>query len=77
MTTQDKGKVAEALPEVGGISAEAIGTAKAMIGIRLRIEEYIRDASLGALINFVNGIGDDTTLFSGTWNTPNPPSTER
>ena len=56
-------QVAETLPEVEDISPEAIEKAKAMIGMRLRTEQFTRDASLGALINFANGIGDANPLF--------------
>ncbi|MGH8058801.1 MAG: FAS1-like dehydratase domain-containing protein, partial [Candidatus Entotheonellia bacterium] len=56
-------QVVETLPEVEEISDEAIANAKAMIGMRLRTEQYVRDASLGALLNFVNGIGDTNPLF--------------
>ncbi len=64
MSQQDeRNRVTETLPEVDGISDEAIAKAKAMIGMRLRTEQYTRDASLGALINFVNGIGDANPLF--------------
>ncbi|MDP6549755.1 MAG: MaoC family dehydratase N-terminal domain-containing protein [Dehalococcoidia bacterium] len=64
MTQQDeRSKVVETLPEVDGISEEAVANAKAMIGMRLRTEQFTRDASLGALLNFVNGIGDANPLF--------------
>jgi acyl dehydratase len=56
-------QVVETLPEVEEISDEAVANAKAMIGMRLRTEQYVRDASLGALLNFVNGIGDTNPLF--------------
>ena len=64
MTQRDeRSRVTDTLPEVDAISDEAIAKAKAMIGMRLRTEQYTRDASLGALINFVNGIGDANPLF--------------
>ena len=56
-------QVVETLPEVEDISDEAVAKAKAMIGMRLRTEQYVRDASLGALLNFANGIGDTNPLF--------------
>ena len=56
-------QVVETLPEVEDISREAIEKAKDMIGMRLRTEQFTRDASLGALINFANGIGDANPLF--------------
>ena len=63
--TQDKQRqaVVESLPEVEGITDAAIADAKAMIGTRLRTEEYIRDASLAALETFSNSIGDLNPLF--------------
>ena len=64
MTQQDQQQqVVDTLPEVSGISDEALQRAKDMIGMRLRTEQFVRDASLGALINFVNGIGDSNPLF--------------
>ena len=64
MTQPDQQQqVVDTLPEVDGISDEALARAKAMIGMRLRTEQFVRDASLGALINFVNGIGDSNPLF--------------
>ena len=64
MAQQDeRSQVVETLPEVDGISEEAVAAAKAMIGMRLRTEQFTRDASLGALLNFVNGIGDANPLF--------------
>ena len=59
----ERQQVVDTLPEVEGISDEAVANAKAMIGMRLRTEQFVRDASLGALINFVNGIGDANPLF--------------
>ena len=59
----ERERVAETLPEVDGISPEAIARAKAMIGARLRTENFVRDASLGAMLNFVNGIGDTNPIF--------------
>ena len=56
-------RVVDTLPEVQEISNEAVAKAKAMIGMRLRTEQYVREASLGALLNFVNGIGDTNPLF--------------
>ena len=65
MTSQnERERVVETLPEVeGGISPEAIARARAMIGMRMRTENFVRDASLGALLNFVNGIGDTNPIF--------------
>ena len=64
MTRRDEQqRVTDTLPEVDGISNEAIANAKAMIGTRLRTENFVRDASMGALLNFVNGIGDTNPIF--------------
>ncbi|MCI0799201.1 MAG: MaoC family dehydratase N-terminal domain-containing protein, partial [Chloroflexi bacterium] len=64
MTRQtEQQRVTETLPEVESISPEAIAKAKAMIGMRLRTENFTRDASVGALLNFVNGIGDANPIF--------------
>ena len=62
-TDNERQQVAETLPEVEDISQESIDRAKAMIGMRLRTEQFTRDASLGAMINFANGIGDANPLF--------------
>ena len=64
MATKDEQQlVTDTLPEVEGITAEAIANAKAMIGTRLRTENFIRDASIGSMLNFVNGIGDSNPIF--------------
>ena len=64
MARQDEHqRVMETLPEVDAITPEAIAKAKEMIGARLRTENFVRDASLGALLNFVNGIGDSNPIF--------------
>ena len=63
MPTDEQQQVVETLPEVEDISREAIEKARDMIGMRLRTEQFTRDASLGALINFSNGIGDANPLF--------------
>ena len=34
-----------------------------MIGMRLRTENFVRDASVGSMLNFVNGIGDSNPMF--------------
>ncbi|MQG28090.1 MAG: acyl dehydratase, partial [SAR202 cluster bacterium] len=56
-------RVTQTLPEVEGITAESIAAAKAMIGMRLRTENFVRDASVGSMLNFVNGIGDSNPMF--------------
>ncbi len=46
MARQDEQqRITETLPEVEGITSEAIANAKAMIGARLRTENFVRDAS--------------------------------
>ena len=47
----------------GGISDEALAAARAMIGVRMRTEQYVRQANLDTMLNFVNGIGDANPLF--------------
>ena len=51
MTQERQEQVVQTLPEVDGISDDAVSKAKAMVGTRLRTEQYVRDASLGALLN--------------------------
>jgi acyl dehydratase len=65
MTQQEtQQQVVETLPEVeGGISDEALAAARAMIGVRMRTEQYVRQANLDTMLNFVNGIGDANPLF--------------
>ena len=61
---QSQQQVVETLPEVeGGISDEALAAARAMIGVRMRTEQYVRQANLDTMLNFVNGIGDANPLF--------------
>ena len=61
---QAQQQVVETLPEVeGGISDEALAAARAMIGVRMRTEQYVRQATLDTMLNFVNGIGDANPLF--------------
>ena len=47
----------------GKITDEAIAEARAMIGMKLRPEQYLRDASDDIIINFANGIGDRNPLY--------------
>ena len=61
-TKDEQQRVMETLPEVEGITPEMIANAKAMIGTRLRTENFIRDASVGSMINFVNVIGDSNPI---------------
>ena len=45
------------------ITDEAIAKAKTMIGVKLRTEQYLRDASIDTIANFSNGIGDLNPLY--------------
>lgn len=47
----------------GLITPEALAAARAMIGLKLRPEQYLRDASVDTITNFSNGIGDLNPLF--------------
>jgi acyl dehydratase len=47
----------------GRITDEAMAAARALIGCKLRPEQYLRDASADSLIIFANGIGDLNPLF--------------
>ena len=76
MTRQDEQqRVTETLPEVEGISADAIARAKAMIGSRLRTENFVRDASLGRAAQLRQRHRRHQPHFFGTKNTPPTPST--
>jgi acyl dehydratase len=50
-------------PVQGRITDESIAEAKKMIGVKLRTEQYLRDASVDTITNFVNGIGDLNPLY--------------
>lgn len=47
----------------GKITDEALAAARALIGCKLRPEQYLRDASVDSIIIFGNGIGDLNPLF--------------
>lgn len=47
----------------GLITDEALAAAREMIGLKLRPEQYLRDASMDTITNFSNGIGDLNPLF--------------
>ena len=47
----------------GLITPETFAAARAMIGLKLRPEQYLRDASVDTITNFSNGIGDLNPLF--------------
>ncbi|MCC7487475.1 MAG: MaoC family dehydratase N-terminal domain-containing protein [Burkholderiales bacterium] len=47
----------------GTITPEALAAARALIGRKLRPEQYLRDASVDSLTIFANGIGDLNPLF--------------
>ena len=51
-------------PVQGRITDEAIASAKALIGMRLRPEgPYLQDVTLGTIRNFCNGVGDLNPLY--------------
>lgn len=50
------------LPE-GKITQEALEELRAMVGIELRPERYIREATIDTITNYVNGIGDLNPLY--------------
>lgn len=54
--------IADEAPE-GKITDAAMAAARALIGCKLRPEQYLRDASVDSLIIFANGIGDLNPLF--------------
>ena len=47
----------------GKITDEAMAAARALVGAKLRPEQYLRDASVDSIIIFSNGIGDLNPLF--------------
>lgn len=55
-------KITEEAPE-GKINDESIAAARALIGRKLRPEQYLRDASVDSVTIFCNGIGDLNPLF--------------
>ncbi len=58
-----KKKIISDKPIENLITDEAIANAKAMIGIKLRTEQYLRDASVDTITNFSSGIGDLNPLY--------------
>lgn len=58
----DTSEISHDAPE-GLITPEAMAAARAMIGLKLRPEQYLRDASVDTITNFSNGIGDINPLF--------------
>ncbi|MBI4182369.1 MAG: MaoC family dehydratase N-terminal domain-containing protein [Proteobacteria bacterium] len=55
-------EIREAAAE-GRITEEALAAVRAMIGTKLRPEQYLRDASVDTITNFANGIGDLNPLY--------------
>jgi len=47
----------------GKINEESMAAARALVGAKLRPEQYLRDASTDAIIIFANGIGDLNPLY--------------
>jgi acyl dehydratase len=58
----DTSEISHDAPE-GLITKEAMAAARAMIGLKLRPEQFLRDASVDTITNFSNGIGDLNPLF--------------
>jgi|ERR1022692_1481818 acyl dehydratase len=54
--------ITEEAPE-GKISEASMAAARALIGSKLRPEQYLRDASVDSMTIFANGIGDLNPLF--------------
>lgn len=59
---RDTSDISREAPE-GLITPEAMAAARALIGLKLRPEQYLRDASVDTITNFSNGIGDLNPLF--------------
>lgn len=55
-------KISDAAPE-GKLNDEAFAKARAMIGSKLRPEQFLRDTSLDTMTNFCNATGDLNPLF--------------
>src|ERR1700692_4495208 len=47
----------------GRITDESLAAARALIGVKLRPEQFLRDASVDSITIFSNGIGDMNPLF--------------
>ena len=54
--------ISDEAPE-GKLTDEAFAAARALIGCKLRPEQYLRDASVDSIIIFGNGIGDLNALY--------------
>ena len=55
-------EITEAAAE-GLINDESLAAARALIGNKLRPEQYLRDASVDSITIFANGVGDLNPLF--------------
>ena len=55
-------KITDEAPE-GKINDKSMAEARALIGCKLRPEQYLRDASVDSITIFGNGIGDLNPLF--------------
>ncbi|MDO8596803.1 MAG: hypothetical protein Q7R45_09285, partial [Sulfuricaulis sp.] len=47
----------------GLINEASMAAARALVGAKLRPEQYLRDASTDSIIIFANGIGDLNSLY--------------
>jgi hypothetical protein len=54
--------IADEAPE-GKLTDEAFAAARALIGCKLRPEQYLRNASVDSIIILANGIGDLNPLY--------------
>ena len=59
----DKLKEIGASAAEGKITDEALGAARAMFGVKLRPEQFLRDASMDTITHFSNGIGELNPLY--------------
>jgi hypothetical protein len=62
MSIQTEKEITSDAPQ-GKINEESMAAARALIGSKLRPEQYLRDASLDSITIFSNGIGDLNPLF--------------
>ena len=53
----------ESRPAEGHITDEALARVRDMIGLKIRTEQYLRDATVDTITNYSNGIGDMNPLY--------------
>ncbi|MBI3918281.1 MAG: MaoC family dehydratase N-terminal domain-containing protein, partial [Betaproteobacteria bacterium] len=54
--------ITDGAPE-GKLTEDAFAAARALIGAKLRPEQFLRDASVDSIIIFANGVGDLNPLY--------------